>query len=108
MKVEPQAKVLLDALLQVREIVDEESATAPWAKRIRRVVKAALDEAAKPDPLMAAAVALARSVEVLEGELRAAADALKAGQMWVCIETPQRLEQARGAIAAARAAGVQL
>jgi hypothetical protein len=104
----PQSEVLKAALVGVREILDEEGATELWAKQIRRVVTAALNQTAKPDPLMAAAIALVKSVEVLDGELRAAREALNAGQIWICIDTPKRLAEARDAIEAAKAAGVTI
>lgn len=108
MKAIPQAQVLREALVQIREIVNDGPVSDLSVKQLRRVVKTALDLAAKPDPLMAAAVALAKSVELLKGELDAAAQAMKRGELWVCQETPKRLDEALDAIAAARAAGVVL
>lgn len=108
MKAVPQVQVLRDALVSIRETIDESGATAPWVRRLRKEVQAAIEEAVKPDPVMAAAVALAKSVQVLEGELEAAAKSLREGRIWVCVDTPARLKEAREAIAAARGAGVQL
>lgn len=108
MKATPHAKVLIDALIELRAIVDEEPSNALWVKRLKRVLNAAIQSASGPDPLMVAAVALAKSAKVLEGELDAAHQALRKGEIWMCVETPQRLKDAREAIAAARAAGVQL
>ncbi len=108
MKAIPQAQVLRDALVQIREILNDGPVSELSLKQLRRVVKAALDVAAKPDPLMAAAVALAKSVVLIKGELDAAAQAMKKGELWVCQETPKRLDEAVVAIAAARDAGVML
>jgi hypothetical protein len=98
--------ILREGLQEVLGIIDEESLTAPWTKRIRKVASQALFVTAGKDELRELAGDLAKSLEALRAELAVAAHQAKAGCMWTCIDVPKRLLEADDVLARAKAAGV--
>lgn len=105
----PQSHALRDSLQEILGVIDANPKPSAFTlKQVKEIARQALLDTLGPDPLMAAALALALSVQVLVGELEASAKAQKAGEIWLCVDTPARLKAAREAIDNARKAGVKL